>query len=233
MTYEDLDPFDTGPPHRSCPGQRKGMPPPEYWAWNVTRQCAVPGCKRMREPVGRYCRNHYRRFVTYGHISKRHLPGSEIWKTKIRARALLDASIEAQHPTALAGVEAIRRLLAPGSFIHAEEKHEYLRRISSTANPREVIAETVAVCACLVRFDPDGYHDPDYLATQIARRLLKLGPRRYTGGGELKSLKRSKAMAGAVLDVCGPLVTLMVATVERNRKLRRRKRTTTNPKGTP
>lgn len=222
---EDLDPFE--------PRQRKSLPPREFLAYNATLRCEAPGCQEKRNGPSRHCRRHYRRLCAFGHLSKRHINSNEIWKAKQRARKLLDASLEAGHPTALAGIEGIRRLLAPGSAAHRDAKHEFLQRIAATADPRDVITETVAVCACLVRFDPDGYHDPDYLATQITHRLRKLGPRRYAYASGEKSLKRSKAMAGAVLDVCGPLVTLMVATTERNRKLRRRKRTTTNPKGTP
>jgi len=215
-TIHDHDPFE--------PSARKGLPPRAYWAYNKTLNCSAPGCASKRESVSSFCRKHYRRFAAFGHQTKRHVDSGAIWKAKVRVRRLLEASIEARHPTVLAGTEGIRRLLAPGSFIHREEKHEFLARIAATADPRDVVIETVAVCLCLHRFDPDGYTDPDYLATQITHRLRKLGPPRYANATGQKSLRRSKACAGAVLDVIGPLVSLMVSTLERDRRLRQARR---------
>ncbi len=217
----DQDPFE--------PRQRRSLPPREFRAYNATLKCDALGCNERRDSPTRHCRKHYRRLCAFGHLTKRHIDSGAIWKAKQRARKLLDRSIEARHPTVLAGLEGIRRLLAPGSFIHREEKHEFLRRISAVADPRDVIVETVAVCMCLHRFDPDGYADPDYLTTQITHRLRKLGPPRYANATGQKSLRRSKAMAGAVLDVIGPLVSLMVSTLERDRKLRQARRQPKHP----
>lgn len=220
MTMDPADGSYHGSDHDPFSSPRNGLPPREYWAFNKTLQCSAPGCASKRDSVGSYCRKHYRRLCSFGHLTKRHINSNEIWKAKQRARKLLDASIEARHPTVLAGLEGIRRLLAPSSRIHREAKHDYLARIAATADPREVIAETVAVCACLYRFDPQGYEDGDYLATQIAHRLRKLGPRRYANATGQKTMRRSKAMAGAVLEVIGPLVSLMVSTLERDRRIR-------------
>lgn len=218
MTEDLENPFEPAP--------RSGLPPRQFRALNEARQCSAPGCTEKRDDVTPLCERHYRRFCSYGSLTKKHIDAGDLYNAKQRTRRILDRALEARHPSALAGVEGIRRLLAPGSFIHREAKHAYLARVAATADPKEVIVETAAVLLCLYRFDPDGYADGDYLATQITTRLRKLGPRRYVRGGDRKSVKRSKACAGAVLDVIGPLCALMVSVLERDRKRLQQQRAT-------
>lgn len=219
MSPTDTDPFSSA----HC----KGLPPRAYREWNRAQPCSVPMCPSNRDSTGSYCRTHLRRLGSHGHVSKGSIAPEDIYVAKRRIRKILEASTEAQHPQALAGIEKVHRLLhSPDSPIHqGKSQHEYLRRLaSSRADPKEIAIETAAVLLCLYRNDPDGYSDPAYLAAQISRRLVKLAPRKYQNGGEGRSMKRNKAIAGAVLDAVGPLCTLLVATVERNRRLRQQKR---------
>lgn len=224
MTHaaQDEDPFE--------PAHRKGLPPRQFWSVNRERSCTAPRCSEKRDSVSSYCKAHYRRWCSHGHLTKPNVAPEDIHVAKVRVRRILERSIEAGHPQALASIQRIHRLLhAPDNEIQREQRHEYLRRLSAAgADPKEIIVETAAVLLCLFRRDPDGYEDPDYLAVQITRRLVKLAPRKYANGGEGRSMKRSKAMAGAVLDAIAPLCTLLVATAERDRKLRQAKRRPAN-----
>ncbi|MCO5108431.1 MAG: hypothetical protein M9907_15330 [Burkholderiaceae bacterium] len=213
-----MDPYT----HESPPSG--GLPQRQYIAGNEALKCSVTGCASTRYRTSPFCRSHYSAWSRYGGIGRRHLPAEPIRRIQKEVMDLLQDPMQVHHPGLQVAVQGLQRLFR-SKAVHEDPKLDLLRRLANAgADPLDVIAITAAVYCHLWRTDPEAYEDGDYTAAQVGRLLGKLAPLKHRGGGELRSLRRSRAMVGAILERIGPLVSLIITTLERDRRARNGKR---------
>lgn len=178
---------------------------------NQTLPCTAPGCEKLRRAMYPYCNQHYRRWSSHGSLTKGNLHHKKHLKTYLaKARKVLDAALESRHPQALAGIEALRRM-TDRKAVRERSEFEYLRRLMVPGTDlRDIVVYVAAVCAYLYQHDEEGYEDPIYLSAQITRRLLFQVPSKP---GEHRTMKRTRALADAILEAIGPLVSLITSTI--------------------
>lgn len=133
--------------------------------------------------------------------------------------ALLNAPSTEDHPTVYRALDDLTRLLHKAKGM-TKSRERYLHRLAvANPDPREVIAVATSVYAHLWRTDPEAYEDGPYAVSQVSRLIMRrLVPARYLKRGEVPSHRRAQGMVGPILECIGPLVALLIQTLERNRR---------------